>query len=321
MSTTTHNAQGQANSQRAQPSPLNIPRRYASQDDIVDMNGVSYPMSSLSSPVSSAVSGTTLARQLMANPYVLSYDSQSNRSSRYRSFVGLARSDSTTLPRADYLDQFTVDPEAPPIPLNADILYVAPKTPRTPVEGRLSGKSLRRRGSTGSIATKLDYDPTSPSTRPNSLILSPTEPLPPVPQLPHTTTVSPLPRSEAVYQNLADKKHIPPAINLAAAQNGFHQPTRPLSDYASPSTSDTASPKQLEDVLDYYSFPDNGTPPRGYRPIFTPITEESLSQLSPPAPYRSERRESQRIQLMGARSPSKNNARSEDLYVTTIDLN
>lgn len=280
-------------------------------------------MSPLASPLSSAISGTTLARQLMANPYILSYDT---RSSKYRSFVGLTRSDSTTLPSSDYEHHhFAVDPNAPPIPSNADALYVAPKTPRTPASPY--SKTLRRRGSTGTIATKNEQDPISPSTRPSSMILSPTDapPIPPLPQ--HLSMSSSLsapfspPFSDDSGESPAqfeERKHIPPAIDVTATRPLPSSPPQPAPDATPPSSGDEIqSPGHLEDVLNYYSLP--GLPEgvvqaSRYQPTFTPITEESLSQLTlPPTPYRNERRESQRSQVMGARSPMKGSMRSKSV--------
>ncbi|KAG2007284.1 hypothetical protein CC2G_014988 [Coprinopsis cinerea AmutBmut pab1-1] len=308
----------------SQPSPLKIPEdRTSEPDDDFGFNGVSRPMSGLSSPLSSAISGTTLARQLMANTYVLSSD---NRRSRYRSFGGgLTRSDSTTLPRGErggMIDYFEVDPEAPPIPTNAEELYIAPKTPRTPLPPTDSAKPLRRRGSTGSIATRLDQAPISPPTRPTSVVLSPSDIIPPIPlQSQQQRQQSSAPSdSQEVNRNNQDRKHIPPAIDVEAPVAQPQPSPRPLSQ-TSPSGSEQASPRHLEDVLDYYSFSENppgGTGYAGFRPVFTPITEESMSQLSPPTPYRNERRDSHRSQLIGARSPlSKNSSRKRSLPTTS----
>jgi hypothetical protein len=69
----------------------------------------------------------------------------------------------------------------------------------------------------------------------------------------------------------------------------------------SPDFDTPSSPQELEELLNYYSLPDS---PEllvvGFKPMFSPISEESLSQLSSPFPH-SDRRDSQ---PMGTRSQS-----------------
>lgn len=83
------------------------------------------------------------------------------------------------------------------------------------------------------------------------------------------------------------------------------------------SSEEPQSAKNLEDVLNYYAIPNSPSPSpqvadTAYRPAFSPISEESSSQLSPPAPYKSDKRESKRsIPVpIGARSPSTGSLRS-----------
>lgn len=265
----------------------------------------SRPISQLSTPLSSAVSGTTLARQLIGNGYSLSYD---RRMSSKRSFRGLSRADSMTLPSQEYDDHFEVAPDAPPIPSNAGALYVAPKETRG--EGSNSNaraNKLRRRSSTGSIPLS-EFDsaslPASPlPPRPNSACVSPTE----VQQAAYP--FSPLRRSPSPDPNAGSnppftpRKHVPPAIDVSPAA-------------PPPVTSPEGVATSPESVLDYYSTESaDSIPPiqRGFRPVFTPITEESMSQLSPPAPFaKDNRRDSQRHQPLGARSPAS--PRSESQY-------
>lgn len=256
--------------------------------------------------------------------------SHDNRASRHRStLVGLTRSDSTTLPRREFEDDhFEVDPNAPPVPFNAEALYVAPKNPReTEVVIRTEGiprtKTIKRRSSTGTIADPEHDSALSKSpTRPSSVLVSPTEfhsafpifPLPPSDTDPIPVIAAPSPHPE--------RKNVPPAINL------------PTSAPNAPSSAELAATAGSPDVIDYYSFSDSPDqdvdilPPlaaHGFRPMFTPITEESLSQLSPPAPYtKGDRRDSQRVLPLGARSPSSP-GRGEFLYIhpsqTWIKLN
>lgn len=278
-------------------------------------------------PTSSAVSGTTLARALLSNSFILN----DNRSSRYRSgVVGLTRSDSTTLPRSEHSfgaayndDRFSIGPDAPPIPSNASFLYEPPKKPRTAAaELREKRKqNLRRRSSTGSLAARVLPETPTPSTRPSSALLSPGvefDIASLLPKSPESQKTPPFPRSP-----------LPPTPKLAYLQEDDNSSKRengpddyqevtqrfpmdsqlvsPDFDMLSPSVSseDPHSAKNLEDVLNYYSLPDS--PPLltngNYRPAFSPISEESSSQLSPPTPYKSDKRESQRNIPIGARSP------------------
>ncbi|KAF9261753.1 hypothetical protein L218DRAFT_905267 [Marasmius fiardii PR-910] len=88
----------------------------------------------------SAVSGTTLARALIGNSYILSDE----RTSKYRSGGSiLTRADSATLPRDDLSlwsspvlvsarERFIggMGHDIPPVPANADSVYIPPKNPR-----------------------------------------------------------------------------------------------------------------------------------------------------------------------------------------------
>ena len=61
----------------------------------------------------------------------------------------------------------------------------------------------------------------------------------------------------------------------------------------SPDSDTPSSPQELEGLLNYCSLPDSpGLLVAGFKPMFFPISEESLSQLSSPSP-RSDRRNSQ----------------------------
>ncbi|TFK29562.1 hypothetical protein FA15DRAFT_664110 [Coprinopsis marcescibilis] len=280
---------------KPQSNPLKIatqPEDLDPSDDAL-LQDASHLISSMASPLNSAVSGTSLARQLMANGFSLSHD----RSSRYRSF-GLTRSDSTTLPIGDRpsdRERFEVGPEAPPIPANAESIYVPPKTPRTP---NYTKNRVKRRGSTGSIIEKQDSELVSPITRPNSQILSPTDPEDLYPSLsPYQNSPSPDANYKEYQDLFQERRHIPPAIDLNAAQSNARSKFSNVHS-TSPSSSNI-SPGS--DVLDYYSF---AGAPEGFRPPFTPITEESLSQMTPSStPLRNEKRDSHRP--AGARSPMK----------------
>ncbi|KAF8902621.1 hypothetical protein CPB84DRAFT_1961567 [Gymnopilus junonius] len=293
---------------------------------------VTPPASSMDTPLSSALSGTTLARALMSNTFVLSND---NRASRYRSgLVGLTRSDSMTLPRDSFQgaynnDRFSVGPDAPALPSNAELIYEPPKKSRSPSEWREKKKqTLSRRSSTGSLSAKAMQDTISVSSnRPNSALFSPgiefdinslmtkspesekppplpRSPLPPTPKLPYSAgadssyTQGSAPDSvqEVTQRFPLDSQLLSPDLNLSpsASSEGYQ------------------SPRNLEDVLNYYSLPDSPAPllaGANYRPAVSPISEESSSQLSPPSIFRNDKRESQRSTPVGARSPLSGNWR------------
>ncbi|KAF9011839.1 hypothetical protein BDQ17DRAFT_1420247 [Cyathus striatus] len=150
------------------PNPIRIPNGlsysplyYARRSE----DFASRPQSQLSSPPSSAISGTTFARALLGNTFVLSSD---GRSSRYRSgSSGLVRSDSATLPRGEHplsptererkhsggAESLTPGSgDIPPIPAGAELLYVPPQTPRhSGVDAR---EKRKRRSSTGSLLVR-----------------------------------------------------------------------------------------------------------------------------------------------------------------------
>lgn len=287
----------------------------------------------MDTPVSSAISGTTLARALMSNTFVLSND---NRASKYRSgLVGLTRSDSMTLPRDSFQgaynnDRFSVGPDAPALPSNAELIYEPPKKSRSPSEWREKKKqNLSRRSSTGSLSTKALPDTMSvTSNRPNSTLFSPgiefdinsimtkspesdkppplpRSPLPPTPKLPYSAGSdssfaqgsTPDSAQEIMQRFPMDSQLLSPDLNLLSpsASSEGHQ-----------------SARNLEDVLNYYSLPDSPAPllaGANYRPAISPISEESASQLSPPTVFRNDKRESQRSTPIGARSPLSGNWR------------
>jgi hypothetical protein len=297
----------------------------ASPADLFIATRTSRPLSSQSdATASSALSGTTLARALMSNSFTLSPD----RSSIYRTGTGagLTRSDSNTLPRGErsrpstfYNDRFSIGLDAPPIPTNAEFLYEPPRKPRN--EDKCTKRNLRRRSSTGSLSPKIPPDTPSISSniRRNSVIINadvdfdletfipktprvkPSIPLPhsPTPRL--TINEAPTPDPANTFQGVA--QHIPMDAQLLL----------PDSNIPSPALSEgRISSKELDGLLNYYSISDSPAVLVAggvFRPMFSPISEESSSQLSPPVPYRCERRDSQRNQPVGARSPLSGNFR------------
>ena len=254
------------------------------------------PLSSQSDIASSAISGTTIARALMSNSFILSTDP----SSLYRSGTGagLTRTDSATLPSWEWNshnDRFSVGSDAPPIPLNAELLYEPPRRSRN--EGKRSKQS-----SIGSLSPKIPPETPSISnnTRFNSVIVSADvdldlETLPPGTQPLENPLMPPrLAIDEAMAPDQASQQ--------TPVETQRQDPDIP----SSPLSSCHTSPKELEGLLNYYSLPDSPellVTARGFRPMFSPITEESSSQLSPPTPYRSDKRDSERCQPVGGRSP------------------
>ena len=270
----------------------------------------------------------------MSNSFILPSD---NRASRFlRGAGGLTRSDSTTLPRPEHSygayseDVFSISPDAPPIPSDAEALYRPPKKLREGVErGNKSVDALTRQGS-GSSVKALPKPPSTASAR-SSPLLSPGKefdmadiihssaadarrtppvprsplPLPPTPKLPYLT-------SEDGHSSMHSSKQSSLPDEYQSSFQQFPLDAQLLSPELSPLSSEgPPSGRDLDGVLNYYSLPE--TPdvmsPSGFQPAFSPISEESSSQLSPPVPYRSsERRDSTRP--FGGRSPSSGSPRS-----------
>jgi hypothetical protein len=258
-----------------------------------------------------------------------------------------------TLPRAEhsfggsYNDSFIISPDAPPIPPGADLLYQPPKKSRTGDDQR--DQVLKRRSSTGSIHPKALPPTPSPSSRPISALLSPgmefdltsfipttpepgvesqhqagvpgisrmprspRSPLPPTPKLAYTVSED---NHSVTHESMSEQYQVvvtqSPSLYSNVTSPGFNM----LS--PAPSSEEPQSANNLEDVLNYYSIPESPSPglqinDTAYRPAFSPISEESSSQLSPPTPYKSDKRESKRhIPVpIGARSPSAGSLRSK----------
>lgn len=296
---------------KAAPSPITIPNPalHGPKVQLVRSADPSRPTSQISSAESSAISGTTLARALMSNAFALSGDT---RTSRYRSGTSsLTRSDSATLPRGEFamlhspywrdrthsggemsLSPWSAPPEpVPPVPVNAELVYVPPKTVRQGFDSR----EKRRHSSTGSLRSEGLSDPaTSATTQTGSAdldkalhrisrITEDTSSLPKTPQLP---------AADLKTQNIEDTKQ---SSSSEAGPSRVPSTERESETYSegimSPGLSVSEAPssaKDIDNVLDYYSFPDTPDPglDRNFRPPFSPISEESTSQLSPASPFR-----------------------------------
>ncbi|KAF9078438.1 hypothetical protein BDP27DRAFT_1412427 [Rhodocollybia butyracea] len=167
------------------PSPIKIPNSsmHGPKVQVVRSStgsnrGTWYPSSRPESAHSgedysaSAVSGTTLARALIGNSFVLSSD---DRTSRYRSGGSvLTRTDSATLPHDENPFLYSPLSRTPephslvPLPPNADSVYIPPKNPRR----RLSD-SKRKRQSTGSILRDTDGEASLTSSATSDSVYTP----------------------------------------------------------------------------------------------------------------------------------------------------
>ncbi|KAJ3746441.1 hypothetical protein DFH05DRAFT_1523044 [Lentinula detonsa] len=312
-------------SKRTAPSPITIPNPsiHGPKVQIIRSSGGSKGnWHSPSRPESihsgdeysaSAVSGTTLARALIGNSFVLSTD---ERAARYRSWGSvLTRTDSATLPHDE--NPFLSPPMSygtpdahhslVPLPPNADSVYIPPRNPR-----RLSD-ARRTQQSTSSSVPRSDSDGETSLARSSNI----GAPLPSDAQqsqrAPHTSTsessipnnskVNSMKNENVVPSSAADSLNVPsPYLSP--------NPERPISHASSDGglsnrpASSTSSGKDYDTMLDdYYSNADPISPASPetvgsgghipiaidgphFRPPFSPITEESSSQLSPPTPYR-----------------------------------
>ena len=277
-------------------------------------------LSFLDTPASSALSGTTLARALFSNAFSLSSDDRLFSGQRN----GLTRSDSTVLPRDDdddvlllYRDdQFSIAPDAPPMPADAETLYEAPKKPRVAAERR---KQLKRRSSTGTLHIKTT-ELQQCGTRPNSFVVSPSSefdilrsPDPwtagaipshvfPTPKFSTTMTTAPATPSESLEAQKISG-HTLPAETPGLPDLRFPNPQSPPIHSApagSPLEDPAAEQRGIDDVLGYYSLPPVPLlAGASYRPAVSPIREETSSDLTRPSPYKPD---SKRIPPFGARS-------------------
>lgn len=252
--------------------------------------------SSLDTVASSAVSGATFARALMANTFVFSgagpgTGQSTGRDSRYRSGAStLTRSDSATLPKSDFASmqsqhrsvnswslEAPSEPSAaegvPPVPGNAEQVYVPPQTQRDRESGE---RSVSR------SPPALRVDETAAGT----------------PSL-----------ASAIASALAELPSIPSPTSTSTFTSSSSQSPHP--------SGVPYSGKELENFIDnYYSITDQTTPSvvspppppdererqRPFQPPFSPITEETTAQLTPATPYNTQDATSA---LLGIKSPSE----------------
>ncbi|KAK0484722.1 hypothetical protein IW261DRAFT_853452 [Armillaria novae-zelandiae] len=318
---------------RTAPAPIKIPTTlHGAKVQLIRSTSASDRRSRPTSQISSieelsAVSGSTLARALMANSFVLSSDS---RLSRHRSGASsLVRTDSATLPRGEHPflnspvirdrtlswgSQFssTLSPASsevvPPIPFNAELVYSPPKNPRLETNKSVDAP---KRASTGSIIGSFqvsDVDPI-PSTSPlgpnntTSAALSDHHHLEPLEKIDEISPTS----SREFYRNdvisqkacaadavgVTSEDVLSPPTSNAANTTPSIKPDPVQQHPATPSTGASTPGKDIGDVLDYYQHSTSNEPTVGsneFRLPFSPITEELSSQLSPPFPFKQDAR-------------------------------
>lgn len=262
----------------------------------------------------SAVSGTSLARALIGNSFVLSSD---ERASRYRSGGSvLTRTDSATLPRDEnpffYSPSYgnTPDHSLVPLPSNADSVYIPPRNPRR-LSDRL-GEAKRKRQSTGSLLLRNESEGETLLVRSNSTGTRPVSS--PEQQARRISRISEADSSnhsipDHTTSNAHDNEPLPSTSDSSYVPSPFLSPNpERLSNVSSNRPPSTASSGKEYDTMldDYYSTAASMSPTSPetaagglipismdaphFRPPFSPISEESSSQLSPPTPYRRDSR-------------------------------
>ncbi|KAJ6612817.1 hypothetical protein B0H10DRAFT_1952060 [Mycena sp. CBHHK59/15] len=316
------------------PSPIRIPNAtlHGPRVQIVRSSTVpSRPESMYTLDGASAVSGTTLARALIGDSFVLSTD----RSSRYRSGASvLTRSDSATLPRGEHPfspawtirksgaitpDSFIgIDsmgfpiPPVPPMPENLRQAIAAETRDRQKIDD-VAPKWSRRRSNSDAET------PVSPLVRTNSGSKILGEDARRSRRVSRISEIATPPVTPEVPSGPDSAAFLSPApSDTQNFNNGLSPSTFPTSPGQS-STSNTRSSQDLDNVLDYYNFepspgyadgsssfdlpsPDVPADTNRYQPVFTPITEESGSQLSPNS-FRSRGTPSGKMSLASTPSP------------------
>ncbi|KAK0498784.1 hypothetical protein EDD18DRAFT_50647 [Armillaria luteobubalina] len=295
---------------RTAPTPIKIPTTlHGAKVQLIRSASASDRRSRPTSQISSieelsAVSGSTLARALMANSFVLSSDS---RLSRHRSGASsIVRTDSATLPRGEH--PFLNSPVIRDRTLSwGKLVYSPPKNSRLETNKSVDAP---KRASTGSImGLSSDVDP-NPSTCPpgsnstTSAALSDhhySEPLEKINEISpasskefHRNDVNSQEASAVDAVGDASEDIPSPPTSNAANSTPSINPDPDQQHPVTPSTgASITSGKDIGDVLDYYQHsPANGPAVESheFRLPFSPITEELSSQLSPPSPFKQDAR-------------------------------
>jgi hypothetical protein len=293
---------------KAAPSPIKIPNAslHGPRVQLVrSSTAQSRPESTFSFEGVSAVSGTTIARALIGDSFVLSND----RSSKYRSGASvLTRSDSATLPRGEHpfspawsirksgaftpIDAMGV--AIPPVPQMPEELRraIAESRDKLMVDESAERRNRRRSGSDAET-------PITPLMRTNSgsrIRGEDTRRISRISEAPTTSSTAPMTPNTSATDSVANTEPSPNTSNFQAGASPASFPTSPGE--STNSVSDTRSSRDIDNVLDYYNFepspgypggqsafdlpsPDAPIDPNRFQPAFSPITEESGSQLSP----------------------------------------
>ncbi|KAK7042358.1 hypothetical protein R3P38DRAFT_3448248 [Favolaschia claudopus] len=335
---------------KAAPSPIKIPNASLHGPRVQLVRSAttqSRPESTFSFEGVSAVSGTTIARALIGDSFILSND----RSSKYRSGASvLTRSDSATLPRGEHpfspawtirkSGAFTpvdaLGAPIPPVPQMPEGLRraIAESRDRLKVDDAAGKKNRRRSGSdmetpvtplsrtnSGSGMSRAGEEEDADKQKRVSRISEATTPV-------SAVSATPDPSAPDSAANTATASDASPNTSL-----NFHGAVSPASFPTSPgesttSASDNRSSRDIDNVLDYYNFeaspgytggsggqsafdlpsPDPVDPNR-FQPAFSPITEETRSQLSPNS--FTSRRTNGKLSLASTPSPSTGGGRVE----------
>ena len=257
----------------------------------------------------------------MANSFAFSAD---HRGSRYRSGVSLVRADSATLPRGEFSllhsphwrertnsgGELTLSPSSaltppvPPVPDNAELVYVPPKAARHTPESR------SKRYDSATVTTPSDRGSdsgmTSPLANGELQVLRRTARVPgqnvsPLPK-PHDPAAAPPGCDQSSVTDAHPPKDVPdqdpkplqpvspPDPTPSPSPSSLKQESdKSLDSAVSPVASEPpSSGRDIDNVLDYYSLNDNSSDiaVHGFRPAFSPISEETSSQVSPASAYR-----------------------------------
>ncbi|KAJ7326384.1 hypothetical protein DFH08DRAFT_1084939 [Mycena albidolilacea] len=293
---------------KAAPSPIKIPNAslHGPRVQLVrSSTAQSRPESTFSFEGVSAVSGTTIARALIGDSFVLSND----RSSKYRSGASvLTRSDSATLPRGEhpFSPAWSIRKSGAFTPIDAMGMAIPP-VPQMPEELRRAiaesrdklrvdeSAERRNRRRSGSDAET----PITPLMRTNSgsrIRGEDTRRISRISEAPTTSSTAPMTPNTSATDSVANTEPSPNTSNFQAGASPASFPTSPGE--STNSISDTRSSRDIDNVLDYYNFepspgypggqsafdlpsPDAPIDPNRFQPAFSPITEESGSQLSP----------------------------------------
>jgi hypothetical protein len=201
-----------------------------------------------------------------------------------------------------YNDRFSIGSDPPPIPSNAELLYEPPRKLRNEEKGDTQS----------STSLSPQVPSTSYNSHPYSVIINPDVDFEEafLPETPPSVKLSisrsPLPHTPIPQLALGEAMAPDQASTSSSREVTRQVPVLSPDSASSAPSSGCTSPQELEGLLNYYSIPDSPEmllAGAGFRPMFSPISEELSSQLSPPAPYRSDRRDSQRG-LLGTRSQS-----------------